>query len=98
MAKYKHTKETLIVLRDLENRIQQLIEANEQYRTKSPELVTHQEFALNSCLLLVRQCIKTGHVFRGSSAVPDGLLQYVKTPSVTEQLKIGEQDKDRNEQ
>lgn len=81
MAKYPHHPDTLIVLRDLENRLVQLIESNELARERHPEMIEQQNRAFNSALMLVRQCIDTGHVFRGSSAVPDGLLPYVKTPS-----------------
>ena len=85
--KYPHNKDTLIVLKDIENRIQQLIEASEAYK----EMLSEEEFdieqrSLQSALMVVKQAIKHGHVFRGSSAVPDGLLPYVKTPSPSETL------------
>lgn len=86
MAKYPHHPDTLIVLKDLENRLQQLIEAGDLAEEQHPELVKYQRTAFQSCLVLVRQCISTGHVFRGSSYVPDGLLPYVKTPSPQETL------------
>ncbi len=88
MAKYKHTPETLVVLNDLENRVTQLIEANDNYGGDNEKLVKYQRRAFESVLTLIDQCKKYGHVFRGSSAVPDGLLDYVKTPSPEEQLKI----------
>lgn len=85
MAQYKHHPDTLIVLRDIENRLEQLIEASQ---TSSAPFVETETQALQSAKMLVVQARKTGHVFRGSSAVPDGLLPYVKTPSVTEQLGV----------
>lgn len=85
--KFKHNPETLIVLKDLENRVIQLMEANEHYETDN-QVVRHQRRAFESVLTIIDQCIKTGHVFRGSSAVPDGLLPYVKTPSPDIQLTI----------
>lgn len=85
--KYKHNPDTLIVLKDLENRVTQLIEANEHYETDN-QVVRHQKRAFEAVLTLLDQCIKTGHVFRGSSAVPDGLLPYVKTPSPETQTTI----------
>lgn len=86
MSKYKHNHETLVVLEDLENRITQLIEANDRFKDSNPDMVAHQRTALESCRTLVKQCIDNGHVFRGSDFVPDGLLQYVKTPSPQETL------------
>ncbi len=86
MAKYAHHPDTLVVLRDIENRLQQLIEANEAYAHLEPELVKHQNTALNSAKLVVQQAIDTGHTFRGSWAVPDAILDYAKTPSPTETL------------
>lgn len=91
MAKYKHTDETKIVLDDLENRVQQLIEASELTRLPAPEIAEPQIMAFQAVLTLISQCRTYGHVFRGSSAVPDGLEPYVKTPSPTEQLSIGDQ-------
>lgn len=86
MSKYKHAPETLVALNDIKNRLQQLIEANERYEANAPFLVKQQNIALQSALTVVQQVIDTGHTFRGSSAVPDGLLPYIKTPSVTERL------------
>lgn len=88
MAKYKHLPDTFIVLRDIENRLVQLMEANTAFAKVEPELVEHQNQGLRSALIVVQQAIKTGHVFRGSSAVPDGLLEVVKTPSVAEKLGV----------
>ena len=87
MAKYKHHPDTLVVLRDLENRITQLIEAGESARANHPELAEHQRRAFESCRTLVQQCIDYGHVFRGSSFVPDGLEPYYETPSPLERLE-----------
>lgn len=86
MAKYAHHKDTLIVLKDLENRMTQLIEANEKFRESHPELVNFQRMAIESCRTLVHQCKDNGRTFRGSDYVPDGLEQYFSTPSVTERL------------
>lgn len=94
--KYKHHPDTKIVLEDIKNRLQQLIEANEQYEHRWPELVKHQNTAFQSAKTIVQQAIDTGHVFRGSSAVPDGLLEYVTTPSVPERLGVDpKQSKER---
>ena len=92
MAKYKHLEETKIVLEDIKNRLIQLQEANEAYREKEPELVRHQNTALQSAQTVVQQAIDNGHVFRGSDAVPDGLLEYVKTPSPEMVLKKEKKD------
>lgn len=86
MAKYKHSEDTLVVLKDLENRITQLIEANDKFKDSNPELVANQRLAFESCRTLVQQCLDNGHVFRGSDYVPDGLLQYVDTSSPQERL------------
>ena len=90
MAKYKHTEETKVVLDDLENRVQQLIEASELIVNKHPEIAKPQIQAFQAVLTLLSQVRTTGHVFRGSSAVPDGLEPYTKTKFAGRQLKIGE--------
>lgn len=74
--KYQHHPDTLIALNDIKNRLQQLIEANELYAHKEPDLVRHQNQGHMNAILLVDQVIKTGHCFRGSWAVPDGLMTY----------------------
>lgn len=91
MAKYPHHPDTLIVLKDIENRLEQLIEASQ---TSSAPFVETEVQALQSAKMLIVQARNTGHVFRGSSAVPDGLLPYVKTPSVTEQLGVDNEHSD----
>lgn len=83
MAKYKHHPDTIVVLNDLDNRLTQLIEACEANDNNSREIR-----ALTSARTLVKQCKDTGHVFRGSSFVPDGLDGYYKTPSVIERLGV----------
>lgn len=85
MAKYKHHPDTLIVLKDLDNRLTQLIEASGKYN--KPFVETEKQ-AFQSARTLVKQCIDTGHTFRGSSYVPDGLNGYFETPSVTERLGV----------
>lgn len=85
MAKFKHNEQTMVVLQDLDNRLTQLIEAAQ---TSNKEFVDTEVRALQSARTLVDQCIKTGHVFRGSDFVPDGLLPYVKTPSYFNPLKV----------
>lgn len=80
MAKYLHHPATLTVLNDLDNRLTQLIEA----AGDSPLEVQ----ALQAARTLVKQCKDTGHTFRGSSAVPDGLEPYFKTPSVKQRLGV----------
>lgn len=85
--KYKHTDESKIILDDLENRVQQLIEASE-LTVGSYEHAEAQIQAFQAVLTLISQCRTYGHVFRGSSAVPDGLEPYVKTPSPAKQLSI----------
>ena len=84
--KYKHAEDTYIVLDDLANRVQQLIEASEA--NEPFEGGKYERQAFNSVLALISQVRNTGHVFRGSSAVPDGLLPYVKTPSFINPLKV----------
>lgn len=85
--KYPHNEDTLIVLKDIENRFIQLKEASEAYKSISdPKKYEAEQQAFESALVVVRQAIKHGHVFRGSSFVPDGLLPYVKTPSPTKTL------------
>ena len=86
MSKYKHTKEDRIVLEDLKNRLTQLIESLDNCRDKAVK--DNQTLALQSARMLVQQCIDTGHTFRGSDFVPDGLEPYVKTPSVEERLNV----------
>lgn len=87
MAKYPHNEDTLIVLKDIENRLVQLKEAGEAYKSQlDPKKYEGEQQGLDAGLMIVRQAIKHGHVFRGSSFVPDGLLPYVKTPSPTETL------------
>lgn len=86
MAKYKHHPDTLTVLEDILNRLQQLREAGQQYKHVERELVQHQDMAFASAQELVRQAIDSGHVFRGSWAVPDALLEYnlkTKSPETT---------------
>lgn len=80
MAKYKHTEEVKIVLADLENRIQQLIEANMLYMGREyDELIKQQNIALGSVITLIQQIRNTGHVKRGTPVVPDDLEPIVKT-------------------
>lgn len=87
MAKYKHSRDTQIVLNDIKNRLVQLKEAGEAYKKlQSEEVFETEQRALSSALMVVQQAIDHGHVFRGSDFVPDGLLPYVKTPSPTETL------------
>lgn len=88
MAKYKHHPDTVIVLNDLENRLTQLIEASG--RSTKPFVDTEVQ-ALQSARTLVKQCKDTGHTFRGSSYVPDGLEGYFTTPSVTERLGVDDE-------
>jgi len=83
--KYRHTEDTLHVLKDLDNRLTQLIEAAQ---TSSAEFVDTEVRALMSARTLVQQCKDTGHVFRGSSYVPDGLIGYFKTESYNNPLKV----------
>jgi hypothetical protein len=85
MAKYKHHADTLIVLKDLDNRLTQLIEAS---LTSNADFVETEVRALQSARSLVEQCTNHGHVFRGSSYVPDGLEPYFKTPSPNERLNV----------
>lgn len=87
MAKYQHTEDTKVVLDDLENRVQQLIEASELTIGKFNGAEAQIQ-AFQAVLTLIEQCRRYGHVFRGSSAVPDGLEPYVKTPSPTKQLSL----------
>ena len=79
MAKYPHTGEVKTVLDDLENRVIQLIEANERYKSQNPNLVYEQNTALSSVLVLIRQVRNTGHVKRGTPVIPDDLEPVVKT-------------------
>lgn len=86
MSKYQHHPDTLIALNDIRNRLQQLMEANELYREVEPDLVKHQNQGHQNAITLIDQVIKTGHTFRGSWAVPDGLMSYdlkTKSPEVT---------------
>jgi hypothetical protein len=86
LAKYKHHPDTLIVLEDIKNRLTQLIEAGDVYEELDPDIVRYQRMAFESARELVQQAINTGHVFRGSWAVPDALLSYdlpTKSPEVT---------------
>jgi hypothetical protein len=92
MAKYPHHPDTLIVLRDIENRLTQLMEANEMARPTHPDLVEWQNRALASAKQLVQQAIDTGHVFRGSWAVPDGMLPYFQTPPPEQTLNKSSND------
>ncbi len=85
MAKYKHHPDTLIVLNDLENRLTQLIEAS---RKHNAPFVDTEVQALQAARMLVKQCKDTGHTFRGSSFVPDGLEGYYDTPGITERLGV----------
>lgn len=84
--KYKHTAETTLVLDDLENRLLQLIEASE--KNEGFEGAKYEQQAFRACLTLVDQIRRTGHVFRGSDYVPDGLLQYTTIPSFKSPLKV----------
>ena len=87
MAKYKHNEDTKIVLNDIKNRLVQLKEASQAYKSlQSDEVHTTEQRAFDSAIMVVQQAIDNGHVFRGSDFVPDGLLPYVKTPSPTETL------------
>lgn len=87
MAKYPHTKDTLIVLNDIANRVQQLIEASElTLGGEHDQLAQNQIMAFQAVQTIIQQCKNNGHVFRGSSAVPDGLEPYVKTPSPMERV------------
>lgn len=81
MVKYKHNEETRIVLDDLENRIQQFIEANELYRGNGSDvaMIEAQNTAFGSVLVLIAQVRNTGHVRRGTPVVPDDLEPIVKT-------------------
>jgi hypothetical protein len=85
--KYKHTDEVKIVLDDLSNRVQQLIEASERSQDEFKGAKYEQQ-AFKSVLTILDQVRTTGHVYRGSSAVPDGLLPYVKTHSYQSPLKL----------
>lgn len=85
--KYKHNPDTIIVLDDLSNRVQQLIEASELTKGKY-EGAEAQIQAFQAVLTLIEQVRRYGHVFRGSVAVPDGLLPYIKTPSYQSPLKV----------
>lgn len=87
--KYTHTAETLQVLDDLQNRVQQLIEVNSLYSTgENITKVKHQNRAFESVLTLLKQVRETGHVYRGSSAVPDSIEPLVKTRWQGKQLRI----------
>lgn len=81
MAKYKHHRDTSIVLDDLENRVQQLIEANELYvdRGHDNAMITAQNTAFQSVLVLLGQVRNTGHIRRGTPVVPDDLEGLVET-------------------
>ncbi len=87
MAKYKHTKETKVVLDDLKNRLTQLIESLDGWTDKAAK--DNQVMALQSARMLVQQCIDTGHTFRGSDFVPDGLEGYYQTEFKGERLGVG---------
>jgi hypothetical protein len=86
MAKYQHHPDTKIVLEDIKNRLIQLQEANEKYREVSPELVEHQNTALQSAQLIVQQAIDNGHVGRGNEFFPDPVEPMAETPSPNETL------------
>ncbi len=58
------SNETLMVLKDLENRIKQFIEVNQLFEQNSKDLVKHQEAAFKSVLLLINQLIKSGAINR----------------------------------
>ena len=81
MAKYAHLEDTRIALDDLENRVQQLMEANEAYLGvgHNDTLIRYQNDALASVLVLIKQVINTGHVQRGTPVVPDDIEKTVKT-------------------
>lgn len=87
MSKFKHNEQTLHILKDLDNRLTQLIEAVETTNNDSREIRAFQ-----SARTLVDQCRNTGHVFRGNEFFPDGLIGYFKTPSYKNPLKV--QDKE----
>lgn len=73
MAKYKHHPDTLIALKDIKNRFQQLIEANNLYKGvgHDDKMIDEQNQSMQNAIAIVDQVIDTGHVFRGSWAVPD---------------------------
>jgi hypothetical protein len=83
MAKYKHTEEVKVVLDDLENRIQQLIEANELHIDKhgvdSDVRIAAQNLAFQSTLTLIKQVRDNGKVMRGNEFFPDPIEPIVTT-------------------
>ena len=89
MAKFKHNEQTLLVLNDLINRVQQLVEASEVNRHRLGDERTDQEIqSFNAVLTLIEQVKKTGHVFRGNEFFPDALLPYTTIPSFNNPLKV----------
>lgn len=86
--KYKHTEDTNIVVEDLINRVQQLVEASELSGENGFVGAQYEAQAFKAVLTILNQVKTTGHVFRGSDYVPDGLLPYVKTPSFHNPLKV----------
>ena len=73
MAKYKHQPDTLTALNDIKNRLHQLIEVNNRYKGvgHDDKMIDDQNQGHQNAITIVDQVIKTGHVFRGSWAVPD---------------------------
>lgn len=86
MAKYKHTEETMTVLLDLKNRIEQLIEVNNLYKEKNFEVVYEQNVALNSVIGLIDQLIDNGKINRGNEYFPDPIEPYITNKFTGKQL------------
>lgn len=97
MARYKHEPDTLIALNDIKNRLQQLIEASNRYKGlgHDDKMIDEQNTGHQNAITIVQQVIDTGHVFRGSWAVPDPVEEMVTTKFNGQALNPSRQEVER---